>query len=309
MLTELQKKAAHAIVNIFETDHVRGDYGNVTLMEGDTGHLTYGRSQTTLGSGNLYLLIKDYAEAAGARFASELNPYLEQLEDCDTSLDEDLDFRHLLRKAAEDPIMCSVQDAFFDRVYWKPSLSSSSAVGVQEATGVAVVYDSRIHGSWGRVRDLTTSQHGEVGAIGEQAWIRHYVNVRREWLGTHRNAVLHNTVYRMDEFGNLLDGGNWSLALPFRIRGHQIDEESLSREPVRASAQDEGERLLSLRTHHLQGEDVRRVQEALRDAGLELAVDGDFGPRTEAAVREYQNRNDLQVDGKVGPATRASLGL
>lgn len=27
-------------------------------MPGDTGHLTYGRAQTTLASGNLYLLLK-----------------------------------------------------------------------------------------------------------------------------------------------------------------------------------------------------------------------------------------------------------
>jgi chitosanase len=55
MLTELQKKTAKAIVNIFETGRPLGDYSKVTLLQGDTGHLTYGRSQTTLASDNLYL--------------------------------------------------------------------------------------------------------------------------------------------------------------------------------------------------------------------------------------------------------------
>lgn len=41
MLTEKQKKAAQAIVNIFETGKVEGDYGKVTLLSGDPGHLTY----------------------------------------------------------------------------------------------------------------------------------------------------------------------------------------------------------------------------------------------------------------------------
>ena len=59
MLTDLQKKAAQAVVNVFETGHARGEYGQVTLLPGDSGHLTYGRSQTTLASGNLFLLIKD----------------------------------------------------------------------------------------------------------------------------------------------------------------------------------------------------------------------------------------------------------
>ena len=55
MLTELQKLTAQAIVNVFETGKARGDYGRVSVMRGDTGHLTYGRSQTTLAIGNLYL--------------------------------------------------------------------------------------------------------------------------------------------------------------------------------------------------------------------------------------------------------------
>ena len=35
MLTELQKRTAQAIVNLFETGQVRGDYGKVTLIPGD----------------------------------------------------------------------------------------------------------------------------------------------------------------------------------------------------------------------------------------------------------------------------------
>jgi chitosanase len=48
MLTSTQIKTAQSILNIFETGAVRGEYGNVTVIEGDTGHLTFGRSQTTL---------------------------------------------------------------------------------------------------------------------------------------------------------------------------------------------------------------------------------------------------------------------
>ena len=45
MSAELQKKTTQAIVNIFETSQPLGDYGKVTLLAGDSGHLTYGRSQ------------------------------------------------------------------------------------------------------------------------------------------------------------------------------------------------------------------------------------------------------------------------
>ena len=41
--------------------------------------------------------------------------------------------------------------------------------------------------------------------------------------------------------------------------------------------------------------------------GLPLDVDGDFGPRTELAVREFQRRVGLKVDGELGAQTAAAL--
>ena len=69
-LGKTQTKTAQAIVNVFETGRVQGDYGNVTVLAGDTGHLTYGRAQTTLSSGNLALLVHAYCIADGAQFAA-----------------------------------------------------------------------------------------------------------------------------------------------------------------------------------------------------------------------------------------------
>lgn len=60
------------------------------------------------------------------------------------------------------------------------------------------------------------------------------------------------------------------------------------------------------------GEAVRALQARLnRDYPRysHLAVDGDFGPATEAVVREFQKRAGLLVDGVAGPATLARLGL
>jgi peptidoglycan hydrolase-like protein with peptidoglycan-binding domain len=54
----------------------------------------------------------------------------------------------------------------------------------------------------------------------------------------------------------------------------------------------------------LAGGGVRALQ-----SGLGLSPDGDFGPRTVAAVRDYQHAHGLTPDGVVGPATRAVLGL
>jgi peptidoglycan hydrolase-like protein with peptidoglycan-binding domain len=50
------------------------------------------------------------------------------------------------------------------------------------------------------------------------------------------------------------------------------------------------------------GKDVEALQKAL---GLE--VDGDYGPKTEAAVRQFQRAHDLVPDGLVGPRTWAAI--
>ena len=55
------------------------------------------------------------------------------------------------------------------------------------------------------------------------------------------------------------------------------------------------------------GEPVRRLQTELNRHGATLAVDGGFGVKTEAAVREFQARSRLPVDGVVGKSTWKDL--
>lgn len=52
---------------------------------------------------------------------------------------------------------------------------------------------------------------------------------------------------------------------------------------------------------------VRWVQRELVSHGYHLLVDGDFGPKTESAVRDFQAKNGLACDGIVGPKTIKSL--
>jgi peptidoglycan hydrolase-like protein with peptidoglycan-binding domain len=52
---------------------------------------------------------------------------------------------------------------------------------------------------------------------------------------------------------------------------------------------------------------VETLQYLLRAHGHSLTVDGIFGPKTDAAVRAFQQQKGLAVDGIVGPATWSAL--
>jgi peptidoglycan hydrolase-like protein with peptidoglycan-binding domain len=51
-----------------------------------------------------------------------------------------------------------------------------------------------------------------------------------------------------------------------------------------------------------EGDAVKALQQL-----LQLAVDGKFGPNTEAAVRQFQRDQNMVPDGIVGPRTWAKL--
>jgi peptidoglycan hydrolase-like protein with peptidoglycan-binding domain len=61
------------------------------------------------------------------------------------------------------------------------------------------------------------------------------------------------------------------------------------------------------------GDEVRQLQARLNQFGVKVAVDGQFGPQTRAAVEQFQkthkdaNGNPLKVDGLVGPRTTEAL--
>jgi Putative peptidoglycan binding domain len=55
------------------------------------------------------------------------------------------------------------------------------------------------------------------------------------------------------------------------------------------------------------GERVKSIQYLLNQRGAGLAVDGDFGPATNSAVRSFQSSHGLTMDGVVGPNTWGAL--
>ncbi|MFD8595929.1 peptidoglycan-binding protein [Kitasatospora sp. NPDC059646] len=55
------------------------------------------------------------------------------------------------------------------------------------------------------------------------------------------------------------------------------------------------------------GESVKNLQRQLNTQGHRLAVDGIFGPKTAAALRDFQRAHGLKADGIAGSDTRTAL--
>ena len=53
------------------------------------------------------------------------------------------------------------------------------------------------------------------------------------------------------------------------------------------------------------GDAIRELQQRLIAAGHNISADGDFGPKTRAAVIAFQRNHGLTPDGVVGPQTAA----
>jgi chitosanase len=308
MLTATQKKTAEAIVNIFETSEVLGDYSAVTLIPGDTGHLTYGRSQTTLGAGSLHRLLQRYCANDGARFGARLAPYLPRFENRDPALNRDLRLHNLLRSSADDPVMRDTQDTFFDEAYWQPAARAAARLGIACALGVAVIYDSVVHGNWSAMRNRTLATAGNPAPEGERKWIGAYVAIRRAWLAGHSRADLRATAYRMESFQRLMDQGYWGLELPLVVRGREISVAALSAAPPGSyDGPQPGSRTLALQSPLQRGLDVRLVQLGLSDRGVDIKADGIFGQTSARLLRGYQASNDLPPTGTADTALIAAL--
>ena len=69
-----------------------------------------------------------------------------------------------------------------------------------------------------------------------------------------------------------------------------------------------GDRVLSLTSPAMRGDDVAALQSQLSEMGFNCGrVDGIFGSDTESAVMEFQKSVGVKVDGRCGPATILSM--
>ncbi|MEZ2227350.1 MAG: glycoside hydrolase family protein [Microcoleus sp.] len=110
------------------------------------------------------------------------------------------------------------------------------------------------------------------------------------WLGLTRRRLAERALFL---------GNPWQSFLTYEGTGEEVTGETISEAP----------RTLKLTEPIMQGEEVRRLQKALKAAGINLEPDGFFGNDTDKAVRQFQQQKGLTADGVVGAQTRKELGL
>lgn len=109
------------------------------------------------------------------------------------------------------------------------------------------------------------------------------------------NHHLHLSVSRQE---NLFDDiSNWNLESTTE-NPEPTDLEKIPRQLPTLTVGDKGGQVRDLQTR-LAKHGLLKISE----------IDGDFGPRTETAVKEYQVNHNLRVDGMAGPNTLRSLGV
>lgn len=297
-----QAQAAKAVVQLLATSALRPGYDSVGVQPGEACRLTFGRSRASLGSGHLHLLVERYCGTVGARLGARLRAWLPALASRSPAADREGKLHNLLRASADDPIMRDLQDSLFDELYWDPALRAAARLGLRSPLALAVVHDGWIQGAWTPLRDRASAA-GTVQQVGEHEWTRRYVTLRREWLATHPNPLLRESVGRMDAFLRLMDEDAWALPLPLVLRGEEISQATLAALPRGCyDGPEPGTRELAVQAPMRRGLDVRLVQLALSDQGCELRADGIYGNVTARCIRAFQRSHDWPESGIAAPS-------
>ena len=213
------------ILSVAETDTAKWNPAAVYVYaDGNNG-----RKQCTLSigftadGGNLTRVLDRYIEAGGA-YGPRLGPYVELLKEGDPGTASE--FISLLKETGkEDPLMMSVQEEMFDKLYLGPAFEWASRYGFGKPLSYLVIADSFLHS--GSMLSFLMNKFPEKKPVddgNEEDWIYAYANTRRDWLANHSNKILRGTVYRCDCYLHEMEHSNWDLAkAPVNMHGTEVN--------------------------------------------------------------------------------------
>jgi chitosanase len=232
-MTTTQQATTLKVLSVFETGKTTGGYDNVTILkdknylDGNIDQITFGKYQTTEES-NLKSLLEMYIKV-GSIYALTIKNFLKSINTVNGKKEATIwassDYIvEILELSGKDPIMTTVQDAFFKQYYLDPADNFAKVNGFILPLSILVIRDSYIHS--GSVKDYLRKRFPErVPKKGgnERAWVKAYVKTRHEWLSNHENEILKRTNYRTKTFLNEIERGNWMIDMPIVANGVEIN--------------------------------------------------------------------------------------
>lgn len=216
------KLVSLAIVHTFETAKPFGDYSAVAVLDDGAG-ISYGVNQFTHRSGSLYSVVNTYLGMGGTVGAVALDAALPAFRDKSAhsidKLSKDANVKDALRRAGHTPEMHQAQQQIMENMYLLPAIDACEGSHFDLPLSLAVIYDSKNHGSYDKIRDRVSTDRSNFpnNTAFEKAWIKDYCHERLAWLGS-AHGSLKNTVYRPQTFLDLIEKGNWNLDPPLEVR-------------------------------------------------------------------------------------------
>lgn len=230
-------KLADLILCIFETSSKLPKYSTVaTLRDGPGGvkQITWGYHQGTDASNTVDEILEEFVKIVREK-SYTYGPAIDMAILRDWVLDILPKFRSnnptVMQRLANDnkvkvqlgvigalPEGQEAQRTVFRRKYMMPAIAAVEGSGWVDPISLVTVLDGMTHGSWARLRDLTSPQ-----LKVERNWIKAYLLRRNKWL---RNAhePLPATACRSEALLKLMAEGNYNLTTPFvldlgKVRG------------------------------------------------------------------------------------------
>lgn len=176
-----------------------------------------GKNQITLSigfteyGGNLKKVIQRYCDKDSGQNSKLLAAYVPKIGN--TALASDTTFKGLLRDAGKEMVMQYVQEHSFEEFYLTPAFRFCKVNNMELPLSFLVVSDSYLHS--GSVPDFLRKRFPATlpakTAEEEKQWVREYTTVRHDWLATHNNKLLRNTIYRTGYYKAVIKDEDWQL--------------------------------------------------------------------------------------------------
>lgn len=211
------RKAAFAITNIFEG----GAY--TSYQNADSGIISYGRFQFTLGAGSLGTVCRRYCDRSLTATADNLRAdFLPRVLARDPGLRNEMRLRDLLLAAAEEDVMKSVQNEVATEGFWERMLNITARPrNIQLPLSLALLFDIAIN--FGVMHGLVTRAEDDLGVpqrsrvlengISEQKLMTQVADIRKR--SHDRQAErehLPGLKLRGDFWMSMVVNGDWNLA-------------------------------------------------------------------------------------------------